>query len=233
MNDVVKKNQYFSRLHGKSHRLAAAVFIVSDSIDDGEEIKNKIKNLSLSLVSMSVMLKDAGFSDAKKIISEIENRSLELMSMIDIASVAGLISSMNAKILKEEFESFVLELNRSYNEIEVQNGSIQSVFLNSPKTDQINGDFENVDKIKSFNYKENNNGLLVDKNTTKNHKRKDSRKNSILEFIKGHKDVSIKDIVPNIVGCSEKTIQRELIDLINEGKIKKVGERRWTKYSIA
>ena len=64
------------------------------------------------------------------------------------------------------------------------------------------------------------------------HKRKDLRKNTILEFIKGHNNVSIKDIVPNIVGCSEKTVQRELISLINENKIKKIGERRWSKYSI-
>ena len=65
------------------------------------------------------------------------------------------------------------------------------------------------------------------------HKRKDLRKNTILDFIKGQNDVSIKDIVPNIIGCSEKTIQRELIQLINDGKIRKIGERRWSKYSLA
>jgi predicted HTH transcriptional regulator len=64
------------------------------------------------------------------------------------------------------------------------------------------------------------------------HKRKDLRKNVVLEFIKGHTDVSIKDILPNINGCSEKTIQRELVSLINEKKIKKIGERRWSRYSI-
>jgi len=65
------------------------------------------------------------------------------------------------------------------------------------------------------------------------HKRKDTRKNMILEFIKGHNNASIKDIVPNITGCSEKTVQRELIALISENKIKKVGERRWSRYFVA
>ena len=63
-------------------------------------------------------------------------------------------------------------------------------------------------------------------------KRKDMRKMTILNFIKGHNNTSIKDIVPNIVGCSEKTVQRELLELINEGKILKTGERRWSRYSI-
>ena len=65
------------------------------------------------------------------------------------------------------------------------------------------------------------------------HKRKDLRKNTILDFIKRHNNVSIKDIAPNIIGCSEKTIQRELIELISKGKITKAGERRWSRYSIA
>jgi DeoR/GlpR family transcriptional regulator of sugar metabolism len=55
----------------------------------------------------------------------------------------------------------------------------------------------------------------------------------VLEFIKGHNNISIKDIALNINGCSEKTIQRELINLINDGKIKKTGERRWSRYSIS
>jgi len=70
-------------------------------------------------------------------------------------------------------------------------------------------------------------------NVTTSHDITNNEEQSILDFIKGHNDVSIKDIVPNITGCSEKTVQRELISLIKEGKIKKIGERRWSKYSIA
>ena len=41
-----------------------------------------------------------------------------------------------------------------------------------------------------------------------------------------------QDIAQTIRDCSEKTIQRELIALIQGGIVKKTGERRWSKYSL-
>ncbi|MEK7612577.1 MAG: hypothetical protein AAB449_00295 [Patescibacteria group bacterium] len=53
----------------------------------------------------------------------------------------------------------------------------------------------------------------------------------ILDFIRtGSKRASIKDIVKIVTDCSEKTIQRELGYLIDQGLIKKEGERRWSVY---
>ena len=55
----------------------------------------------------------------------------------------------------------------------------------------------------------------------------------ILEFVRKHKSVSIKDIAKVIKGFSEKTIQRELASLIQQGLVQKKGERRWSLYSPA
>jgi hypothetical protein len=56
------------------------------------------------------------------------------------------------------------------------------------------------------------------------------RMSQILSFIQKNKQASIKDIAGVVKGCSEKTIQRELLSLIQQGLIKKVGERRWSVY---
>ncbi|HEV7449763.1 MAG TPA: DeoR family transcriptional regulator [Candidatus Paceibacterota bacterium] len=56
------------------------------------------------------------------------------------------------------------------------------------------------------------------------------RTERILEFIRKQKSASIKDIAATIKGCSEKTIQRELAGLIQEGLVRRVGERRWSQY---
>jgi hypothetical protein len=53
----------------------------------------------------------------------------------------------------------------------------------------------------------------------------------ILEFVRKHKNVSIKDIAKVIRDVSEKTIQRELGTLIQQGLVEKRGERRWSIYS--
>jgi len=210
-------------------------------MDQNEELRTKIKKLSLDLVSMAVNLKDINNLDAKRLMINLEKNSLELMSMLDIASVAGLISKMNADVLREEFQSFILELGKFSEKFENnKNVSVKSVFNESS--------FVNIaDNLEKTNVQHDNKLEVIYKNEQKNiiensrkngdnhnngHKRKDLRKNTVLDFIKRHNDVSIKDIIPNVTGCSEKTIQRELVSLINEGKIRKTGERRWSKYSI-
>ncbi|HMO79048.1 MAG TPA: hypothetical protein PJ997_02690 [Candidatus Paceibacterota bacterium] len=59
-----------------------------------------------------------------------------------------------------------------------------------------------------------------------------NRRESILKIIKDLGEVSIKDIGERINDCSEKTLQRELINLVLEGVLKKEGDRRWSKYSL-
>lgn len=64
-------------------------------------------------------------------------------------------------------------------------------------------------------------------------KRHMGRREEILTIIKDKKSVSIKDIKLIITGCSEKTLQRELIALVMNGVLKKEGERRWSTYALA
>jgi DNA-binding HxlR family transcriptional regulator len=62
--------------------------------------------------------------------------------------------------------------------------------------------------------------------------RKSSRRDQVLSLLS--KDpISIKDISEKIVGCSEKTIQRELNALVDAQKITRIGEKRWSRYTLA
>lgn len=58
------------------------------------------------------------------------------------------------------------------------------------------------------------------------------RREKILNIIKQKKEVSVKDISTVIKDTSEKTIQRELVSMVDEGILIKEGERRWSRYSI-
>ncbi len=59
------------------------------------------------------------------------------------------------------------------------------------------------------------------------------RASVILDFVRKSDGVSIKDISRVVQGCSEKTIQRELGSLIEQGLIIREGERRWSTYRSA
>ena len=44
--------------------------------------------------------------------------------------------------------------------------------------------------------------------------------------------VMIKDIIGKIKDISEKTLQRELSALVAKGVLKKIGDKRWSRYVI-
>ncbi len=62
---------------------------------------------------------------------------------------------------------------------------------------------------------------------------KDARTTRILKLIKDNREVSIKDIANHFPELSEKTIQRELVSLTETKVLKKSGERRWSRYTLA
>ncbi len=58
------------------------------------------------------------------------------------------------------------------------------------------------------------------------------RRNTIIKLIKDKKEVTIKEVSGVVPDVSEKTIQRELLNLVSEGVLKKTGEKRWSRYSL-
>ncbi len=61
---------------------------------------------------------------------------------------------------------------------------------------------------------------------------REERKELIMAIIKRKGSAAIRDIAIHIHTCSEKTLQRDIRDLINEGKVVKKGERKWATYQI-
>lgn len=59
------------------------------------------------------------------------------------------------------------------------------------------------------------------------------RSQAILMVVKAKGVVSIRDVASVITDCSEKTLQRELLALVEQGVLKKEGERRWSTYRLA
>ncbi len=62
---------------------------------------------------------------------------------------------------------------------------------------------------------------------------KNDRQELIISTIGQKGELSIKDLEGVIKGCSEKTIQRELLSLVEQGVLVKTGERRWSRYALA
>ena len=60
--------------------------------------------------------------------------------------------------------------------------------------------------------------------------KKDKRKDDIMSFINSRQETTLKDIQGLYPTLSEKTIQRDLLALLEEDKISKQGSKRWSLY---
>jgi hypothetical protein len=225
MTDLALLNN--NTLYSKSEKIVSALFLVSNTMTDAQELKTKIRNLGLELLSLCISIKDNTDLRRYNLLKALEKSILELTSILNIASISGLISEMNASILKGEFEVFLKAVSEFSKSIESRKFSISKDFFEEVDMSQTPIKDEQIRHLSTHSSN-------VLKTSEKDKiSRKNQRSRDILTVISKKGDVSIKDIVSIIKGCSEKTVQRELNTLIEKGQVKKAGERRWSRYSLA
>lgn len=187
------------------------------------------------------------------VLESVLNRSEQMQGLFDVALAANFASEMNFSILKNEFaqlqKNISLRLGKGLKEIVGSEGvgqfllgdqekypfGSQTVPMghllneNSPKENFMSERFQkrSADSIKD--------SLPSGRELAPSRRvsNKDSRRNEIIAFLKGKSWTPIKDISDAISGCSTKTIQRELSDLVQAGVLKKKGDRRWSRYLLA
>ncbi len=206
----------------KTEKLASAIYLVTNLLSDNEPIKWSLRKKVSELLSFIITYKDIRQSELPNFFHSVKTKVLEIVSLLEVSLSAGLISKMNFSIIKDEFNNLL------------------DLFNTTSKTDYSN---EIIPK-KFFENTENNSNIYISKNISNDSIKdtvslKDStvfksnnRQSIILGLLKKKKDLTIKDISLVIRDVSEKTIQRELISLIEAGIIVKNGERRWSKYSL-
>ena len=145
---------------------------------------------------------------------------------------------MNFSILKQEFQNLIAIFSNTESPVKSPlNKDISRIFY---------GDLSNIQTQKydynksvsigdpgagsrlSFMDLKDKSQLIINKDDLK----RSNRQNIILSLLKRKKELNIKDITLVIKDCSEKTVQRELNAFIVSGVVKRVGVRRWSKYSL-
>ncbi|MFZ2621443.1 MAG: hypothetical protein WAX85_02710 [Minisyncoccia bacterium] len=223
-------NVNFVFVYKKTEKLASAVYMVTNLLSDNEPIKWGLRKKVSDLLSFTVSYKDLTESEQSSFIYNIKSRVLEIVSFLDVSSNGGLISHMNYSILKQEFLNLVdvfVSTSSSFNER--SHSTLPEGFfeITPPDLQGVKSGVSHAKNMLSY--------IDIRDNITISHRdelRKSNRQNIIIGLLKKKKELTIKDIALVIKDCSEKTVQRELIALILSGIVKRVGERRWSKYSL-
>jgi len=236
-------------LINKSEKLASALYLITSFFDDREPIKWKLRSLSSELVSTSMAVKDGLFRGQEAATLKVRNIVSEILSMLTVTKNAGLVSDTNYSLIQQEFNKY-LDLSSLPEGMSEEQGSIsfsstffQTEVPEATRLPQVEAPIlkdknDNIDKGQSTSSAIIRNipepqGQTSLKEFGAVSVKKNSRQSIIISVLKRKKEIMIKDVSPLISGCSEKTIQRELSAMVQAGILKKIGEKRWSRYTLA
>lgn len=190
----------------KTEKIGSAIYLLTSFFDDKEPMKWRLRELTHKLLAQE----------------EKGNIVLEISSLLNVAKNVGLVSMANFEIMNREVLSLtapshnISEMLKSVSVPEVPI-YVASSLPTIPKTES-----KPIIKDRKETQPE---GIVAVK--------KNGRQDTILSLVKRKKEIMIKDVAPLIDGVSEKTIQRELLAMVSSGILKKEGEKRWSRYSLA
>lgn len=225
----------------KVTKFSEALYMISDLLSSSEPLKMSLRKIGSSLLESFSSYKSGVLPE------NIIPILMVLERQIHLGVVASLISHMNGEIIKSEISLLVSEIKNVTKSAGVVFPPITEDFFKVGTLELKAGDsykghssnnvlYNNYKSFKKEDQRENRtlrNDIVSIKDTKNIQPSKEQRRSLILDIIKKSTGpVSIKDVVEKIKDCSEKTIQRELTDLLDTGLIKKTGERRWSKYFI-
>jgi hypothetical protein len=214
----------------KTEKIASALYLLSNLLSDSEPLKWQFRSIGLELVSDSINPKQA---------EKVSANLVRLISLLEVGRVAGLVSQMNFEIFKTELESVLQVVGSGASDLHSKGLLLSDHFFATDTVRPIANRSENFIPNTGVRFSPVSDKMSVKKDTPKP---KPNRQEIILSLLKTNGQNSgdiasggglgIKDFVVAISGCSEKTIQRELADMVSKGQIKKAGEKRWSRYSL-
>jgi hypothetical protein len=234
----------------KSEKITSALYLVSGLLTDSEPLKWELREKAVLLLNATLSLNGVEPIDKGVHIQTLFSTAIETNALLGIALVGGLISEMNHNILVREIDAvatlvkdrltedtnragYVLSDSFFKTEEISQNNSLSTNQSTSTSTENSGNQSTGTFTSSTKNVLDKASGNKAIKDSIPHIKdKKESRQDSILNLLKKDSGLTIKDFAKVVVGCSEKTIQRELLELVEKGIIKKEGERRWSTYSL-
>lgn len=245
-------------LSKKCERLATAVYLVTNFLLDTEPLKTRLRTLSLDFVRDASFARVGGHTTEGHSLDVLRGNILETLALLELAFISGLLSEMNFTILKREYASLrdAIEIKKASHESRTDNILGETFFgstfrgedtshkdilnkgqnnqnMSLTMSDRNASTHSNVAKlIAQKTTQPTSNGSHQISSSASLNIGRETRRAQIIKIVKDSHDVMIKDIALHFPDLSEKTLQRELIGLVETGVLKKTGERRWSRYSI-
>jgi len=250
----VRTNPFTQNISGehaykRTERIAAAVYLVTNNVRYDEPLRQRIRSIGHEMLTQVLALRSGFRSAGHERISGLVAHVRELATHVELLCVAGYLSRQNATILVQavdELGQFITSSQRSAlsEELSFQRddfvpysgkvdnrAELASERMPRNVPDERTAGFVNRRQRRASGLKEERQGS-ENINAKRQKEAHEERRRTILDILKRSGPLGIKDITSNIVGCGEKTVQRELLFLIQKGTVRKKGAKRWSRYFV-
>ncbi len=224
-----------SQIRKISIGLLSALFLLKDETSLDKAVMN-VQEVVLKVVS----LLDVAY---------VTGRITEMNASVLKREFKNLLEYIRLSVEKKKSSGGTVSLSSSFFDIDTKEDG--TIFTGSTQKDDPSSTSYGYDVSDSNNRFDN----LKDKDTTKeqskqfssgfkskkSHSRpsgyignvaKNERRAAIFNLLREKKEITVRDLASVVTDCSEKTLQRELLQLVEEGILRKEGERRWSRYSL-
>lgn len=233
-------NEHSVFMFRKIEKIVTALYMITEFFVYKEPLKWNIRNVSNDIIKDILILTKKSSSKTTKTLKDVHRGLVEVSSYVSLGHSIGLISNMNFSILSVEILKVSSEIeNEIKRHPDIKETVRQDFFnINEKEVSQVKGHSVSIKDNKVY-YKSEPVFIREKSNKVSNQRQSldsltinESRRSKIIDVIREKGRVSIKDIIFQIPKCSSKTIQRDLVKLIDDGFVLKEGDRRWSMYFL-
>lgn len=233
--DPFGENKLGGRIYARAERIVAAIYLLTNHVPQHESLRGNIRQISTDVLTDILNLRDEMRSFDSSKIHKFESDVRKLISFTRVLAVSGFVSFQNADIVTESLdELFALfhaaEKSPLAESIQLSKEDLLGVrnkqgnYTKDVKDTRVIKDKETVDHAYSAETpvleRSYSSGAIS------------TRSGAILQTLQSHGELGIREIASNLPEYSEKMIQRELVEMVLTGRVKKTGLKRWSRYSV-
>lgn len=243
----IKDKKAILFIYRKLERITAALYMVTNILPLDEPMRLKLRSLGIEVFSDILSLYRA--PQEANIRNRLGAHIFEIVSLLGIAHISQHISSMNHTVLVREYNAILVLLEEEKDTlIPEENSVVDDTFFSSIPTEPLDEATSQEKTLDRGAVTEGQKQQPFIKDTFKKTTRprskiprssarvpdakKHERRDVILGLLRERKRISVRDVALIVTDCSEKTLQRELLAMVEEGILRKEGERRWSTYSL-
>jgi len=224
---LLHNDDYYRHIFKKTEKIVSVVFYILNNIDHNKKSETHVSNIASKAHfahENALRTLEVKPLNATEVLEQFAQSLIGLDSALRIASVSGAFTADVLYTVSGEIDTVLRTLSTYIS----SNGGIESTLSTFDTAAERTSSTRRTAAPSGGTRAQARQSAApsVAANTA-------DRRTRISTILEAKGEATIKDISEIVTDCSEKTIQRELNAMIEDNVVKREGERRWSKYSLA